>query len=97
MNTKLNQVSAPSDRAIRTSQVEGFSAELEKSIENLQTSVDKIEMRLASVLRSEPDCSKTGEAPEEILVPLADRIRSFKKRVENARIRLDGITERIEA
>jgi hypothetical protein len=78
-------------------QVEAFLSELVGSLDGLEKAIERHAERIEPVLRAqEPTKGEVG-TPDEMLVPVADRIRSQVKRVVFLRERLENLTTRTEA
>jgi len=74
-------------KPLKRSQVEHELDSLDEALTDLENVYSTIEGRLVAVSRSEPTCSD-NDAPEDVLVPVADNIRSCRRRVENVLKRL---------
>jgi hypothetical protein len=99
-NTKRDIGLSPCATPVRPqTQVEGMTDTLRDSIDYLAKSVEELAEKIAPVLRGDAptaDCGKPGP-PEEMLVPVADRMREFNKRIVAIRERVQSLTERTEA
>lgn len=80
-------------------QVESLLGELSHEIDQLEKSLGAHAAKLESVLRQEAEPLAKPECPppEEMLVPVADRIRSQLKRIMSLRRGLENLTQRTEA
>ena len=79
-------------------QVETLISELTVEIDNLEKAFGSHVAKIESVLRQEACVdAKECQPPEEMLVPVADRIRSQAKRIMLIRRGLENVTQRTEA
>jgi hypothetical protein len=81
----------------REAQVRGELAHLEKSIIQMNERADALEGSLSEVLRSETAApiSEVDKA-EEVLVPLANELRTARQRVELITNQLIEVSRRLE-
>jgi len=83
--------------AARMSQTEEQISELDRVQGRLSECIGRLEERLAKGMRGDyPNVDCCENAKEEELVPLADSIRSIRKRISWACDRVDSILNRIE-
>lgn len=86
---------AQAEGVVRQSQVEREVSDLEYAANRVEDSLSRLAGRLSSVLPS-VNAMKSEPAPEEMLVPLADQIRSTRKRFENIERQLNALSDLIE-
>lgn len=97
MNTNAIGNSAQ-NQLTRICQIEEHGARLEKSIECLHERIREAISRLSPVTRQEAPEVKpnTGNSSKEMLVPMADNLRSAHDRVQSATAMLDDLLARLE-
>lgn len=91
----LNKIAQP---AHQPTQVELHLNALGDSIDNLSKQFEAHREKLVPVTRPEAP-SAVGEkaSPDELLVPVADRLRAFERRITGLRFQLESLTDRVEA
>ena len=96
--TTTERGSIEMEEVCRQAQVAQQEERLYKAVEELEAVVPVLEERLGRVATNEPLSPDPQEttATEEILVPLADTLRSNGRRVLVSAHRLQNLTERIE-
>lgn len=79
-------------------QVDSLLSQLNNNLDQLDKAIQAHREKISPVLRSEPVVENNkGESPEEVLVPVADAIRSHAKRVFRLTHQVESMTERAEA
>jgi hypothetical protein len=81
--------------APKQTQVQEQLSILDDVIEMLSQSVDRINNKVADVLKQEPPCGTVNKEPES-MVPLAQRIRSASNRIKNITESINSISDRCE-
>lgn len=82
---------------VRASQVDGQNSEIANAIDRLQRVADSLQSRLASIVISrDEDNSAKPCAPDAMLVPLADLLRTHSRRINSAAERLENLLNNIE-
>lgn len=82
--------------ATRQSHTSEAMNSLSREINQLGEEVDNLISGIQSVLRIEPPCGTSDQAPKEEFVELADTIRSESERLECIRFRVHSATSRLE-
>jgi predicted RNase H-like nuclease (RuvC/YqgF family) len=80
---------------VKQTQVSEQLGILDEAIEMLSQSVDRMNNRVADVLKQEPPCGTVSNEPESI-VPLAQRIRGASSRIKNIAESINSISDRCE-
>lgn len=79
-------------------QVESYLNAVGASIEALAKALENHRDKIGPVLRSDTPANDVAKAaPGEMLVPVADRLRSYERHIIGLRTQLESLTERVEA
>lgn len=89
---QVNQMASPR----QSTQVESQLDELNGTCCALEEIVERVIMRLEPIIRRDPSSEGKPPNPENQLVPLADRIRSQKNRIERQNTLLHTLLTSIE-
>lgn len=81
---------------VRPTQVTPELNMLRETVLMVRDHVAALEDRLGGVLRNEPEPSDTVAGPEEVLVPVADDLRSIRRIAEGCDAQLTSILRRLE-
>jgi hypothetical protein len=92
-------VSTTATEAMRpASQVGAHLSALVDSLCRLEKQIELLSDRLKPVTRSEVPASVNAKAaPDEALVPVADQLRNLDRQAISLRVRLESLTDRVEA
>lgn len=79
----------------RTSQIVEWTSNLQNAIDTLDKALMQHIDRISSITREEKG-DELKYAPEAVLVPLANQLRSYTTRVAQIAATLQSVTERVE-
>lgn len=94
---ELAKTSGAMQAKTRETQVPAEIARLEKAIEDLGITQERLFDRLTHVSTSVNMAAGTSPMPpDDELVPMADNIRTLRRRIESMSVRAEQVTQRLE-
>ena len=90
------KIQAACGATAREAHIPNEFARLERSLDTLGSLIERVTEQMSPVVRDTGLATGSPCPPDEQLVPLAERLRSIRRRVESLADRMDSVSQRIE-